>query len=768
MSVRSGGRVWLDRQRGLTLARLIKSGGAGSVFLLAEAPAQVAKLYHDHMDLASYQRKIDAMLRLSPELPDQVENGKRYVQIAWPQSPLLDARGRFIGFAMPVLDIQQTAELEEVLQERQARAAGLPTGLGAKITLAANLSGVIAALHQQHHYVVDLKPVNLRFYRDSLYIAMLDCDGFSIQGESERFAAQQFTADYLAPELQGGGLTAAGEAAQDRFALAVVIFQLLNFGIHPFSGRPANAQLPTDLPGRIRGRYYAYGLRAHKSITPNPVSGHAQMPQELREMFDSAFAGSPDSRPAPAEWARVLREYALRSSQRLAVCTADPSHQHFAGLACAACARSAMIAGAATQAGGKRKPGRGKRARQAAARPPLQQPFQRPLAQAAAVSASISTTMPASGGKSGTFAIAVAVALTLVVLVTAFMSSGGGDSDSAAATPAMANGTAGGQAQPLEWKRGAAPAPSPTLASTRPEIRATIAAVAAGQFDTYRYNLLRLKRMARPSVYSSMREFNRIQRAYGDTLRQARTAAAKPEGGARAAEAELEAHYDQHRELLARDAGAYYSANELGEYHLRLKEPVTARLLFEQAIWASADDPNAWYGLGAVALREQRDKDAVASFAIAQQLQAQITDKSGELSAILATLRLRMVSDPKRWETFSQAGKALGTRLAELPPLADQPASVDPASQQRHPAIYPATLDPGAGGKVDLQVMVDASGDPSQIAVVRLTGPGELGRAAIEAARKWRYQPAVRKGELIGETAMIPVTFAPERRVEQP
>ncbi|MBB1634104.1 hypothetical protein [Cupriavidus sp. UME77] len=80
------------------------------------------------------------------------------MQIAWPQAPLLDARGRFIGFAMPVLDIQQTAELEEILLERQARAAGLPTGLGAKITLSANLSGVIAALHQQHHYVVDLKP----------------------------------------------------------------------------------------------------------------------------------------------------------------------------------------------------------------------------------------------------------------------------------------------------------------------------------------------------------------------------------------------------------------------------------------------------------------------------------------------------------------------------------------------------------------------------------------------------------------------------------
>ena len=42
-------------------------------------------------------------------------------------------------------------------------------------------------------------------------MAMLDCDGFSIQGRGERFEAPQVTVDYLAPEFQLGGLSAAGE-----------------------------------------------------------------------------------------------------------------------------------------------------------------------------------------------------------------------------------------------------------------------------------------------------------------------------------------------------------------------------------------------------------------------------------------------------------------------------------------------------------------------------------------------------------------------------
>jgi hypothetical protein len=190
--------------------------------------------------------------------------------------------------------------------------------------------------------VVDLKPVNLRFYPRSLYMAMLDCDGFSIRGEGERFHAPQFTPDYLAPEFQRGGLVDAGEETQDQFALAVVVFQLLNFGIHPFTGRPSSERVPTDIPGRIAHGAYAYGLRPHAAIKPSPVSGHAAMPDELRRLFDQAFEGG-RARPTAGQWAASLRGYALRSSLRLVACTSDAEHQHFAGLACAACARANLL-----------------------------------------------------------------------------------------------------------------------------------------------------------------------------------------------------------------------------------------------------------------------------------------------------------------------------------------------------------------------------------------------------------------------------------------
>jgi len=345
MSFAPGSKVCIDGpvKSSITLGKLLKSGGAGSVFLIREMPTQVAKIYHRDLSLAVYERKLKAMLLLTPNLPEINEAGNRFVQIAWPQAILRDDRGHFVGFTMPLLDIKATSELEYILQERQARAEGLPTGLGTKITLAANLSAVIAELHRQHHYVVDMKPVNLRFYRQSLYMAMLDCDGFSIQGQGERFEAPQFTPDYLAPEFQVKGIDTAGEEQQDRFALAVVIFQLLNFGIHPFTGKPTSDQVPTDIPGRIAARCYAYGLRPHKAITPSMVSGHEAINGKLRHLFDRAFESTGLTRPSADEWASALKHFAQKATGSLVVCKANREHQHFVESHCAACNRDALL-----------------------------------------------------------------------------------------------------------------------------------------------------------------------------------------------------------------------------------------------------------------------------------------------------------------------------------------------------------------------------------------------------------------------------------------
>lgn len=409
MPGRSGETIFDQRRQPLTLLRLLKSGGAGSVFTLQERPREVAKLYHSAKDAPLYERKLRAMLELQPDLPTLREGGRERVQIAWPTGLLRDRGGRFIGFSMPILDVSATTDLEHVLQERQARAAKLPTGLGAKMTLAANLAAALAALHRCQHYVVDLKPLNVRFYRDSLYIAMLDCDGFSIQGKGERFPAGQVTTDYLAAEFQQRGVKPGEEEAQDRFALAVIVFQLLNSGLHPYAGRPQGADVPNDLPGRIAARLYPYGRRGSSRLLPSPVSGHELFPLALRDLFDRAFSAQPQHRPSAQEWSSLLMGYAQRSGGQLVACSKEASHQHFAGLPCAACARaglvarSAQVARVALQAkGGK---GRGRKRKRTRTASPLRQPaaarpVARPVARPAAPGAAATTSqLPGLGSR---------------------------------------------------------------------------------------------------------------------------------------------------------------------------------------------------------------------------------------------------------------------------------------------------------------------------------------------------------------------------------
>jgi hypothetical protein len=565
----------------IELGQLIKSGGAGSVYLLPHRGDSVAKLYHPTIDRAVYERKVEAMLALVPDLPDRVERGRRYVQIAWPTALARDGRRRFLGFLMPLLDIAATAELEPVLQERQALAQGLPTALGAKITLAANLASVLTALHRQQHYVVDLKPVNLRFYRDSLYIALLDCDGFSIHGPGgQRFHAQQYTPDYLAPEFQANGLDARGELAQDLFALAVVIFQLLNFGIHPYTGQPRSERVPTDIPGRIRAGCYAYGRRPHPDMAPSPASCHALLPDELRALFDRAFQSR--MRPTAAEWAEQLGHYARPSSGLLVPCQRNPKHQHFVGLDCPACARAGLLERVRRQP----QPRRPRRARAQAA-----------SGQAAATSPAQGAARPPSSGWSALAYIVVPVMLLWLLM----------RSCSHTTAPHTPPNTVTTSTMSMTASTTTTTAPPIQPVAQRPR-----QAVIQGDVQ----GLLGEARLADASAFRASFESFRQRAA---ALPRAQGASLAAYYAAMADDADRSRRGAALRAIVDADPYASFAAAELGTMELLRGDRQAGRMLYAQAAWTAPDDPAYWYGL-AMSYAGEDDGRAIAAMAISEWL----------------------------------------------------------------------------------------------------------------------------------------------------
>ncbi|MFC4729579.1 hypothetical protein [Coralloluteibacterium thermophilus] len=761
MPQRTGSRIHVAADHGgrLTLGRLLKSGGAGSVFLLAERGDSVAKLYHAHVGVETYARKVEAMLRLRPELPDIEHEGAAQVQLAWPSALARDAQGRFLGFVMPLLDFEATCDLEYVLQERQARAAGLPTGLGAKVTLAANLAAVLAALHAEGHHVVDLKPVNLRFYRRSLHVAMLDCDGFSVRGDGERFPAEQFTPDYLAPEFHRRGVPPEAGEAQDRFALAVVVFQLLNFGIHPFSGRPAHDRVPTDLPGRIAGRFHAYGLKRHAAIAPVPGSGHTAMPQALRELFDRAFRGPAAGRPSAGEWAVALRGYALRTGGGLVVCETDPGHQHFAGLPCAACARAARLESRARAAPPSARvrvraatvPQR--RAVQEQGAPPLAGPAGLPPA-AGGVGA-----QPASGGAGWIAALVLLAAFAVFVLLAFVESTPRRHERAALPAPVQV------EAPPADRHRvgyGALPAEA-----LRASVRLAAEAAGEGDWSTFRREIERLRRAqaAQPFRHASAAAVFEME------LQHRRLSE-------RSAIVEYEETASRLRPQLQRDRYAHETALMLAwlaQAHGRSDE---RRAALEQATWSRPMDPAGWFGLARLALEEAgppREDAPLPATALAYATVGEFVgrprsadDAAAALALVLGRFRAGL---PPNTAAEAVAIERLHVeavaRAARVDP--DRPPGPGPGAGARRSPLFlgMSALEESLHGleaeglgrrwRLVLWVDLDHFGLPRYIDIVQSSGDAVLDQQVAELVSRLPFAPARDGGGYVAGGLQLPV-----------
>ena len=67
----------------------------------------------------------------------------------------------------------------------------------------------------------------------------------------------------------------------------------------------------------------------------------------------------------------------------------------------------------------------------------------------------------------------------------------------------------------------------------------------------------------------------------------------------------------------------------------------------------------------------------------------------------------------------------------------------------------------GIGGTVRVQATVAPNGSVERMDVAQSSGDRFLDRAAMEAVRRWRFTPAMRDGEPVSATVVIPVDFSP-------
>lgn len=299
--VREGGRS--ERIDRAALKRL-SAGATGTVYAVTGGHYMGMAFKEYEVGKAPPLEKLQAMLSNPPQ--HGVVANTQIPQFAWPRALVIAKSGRYVGFLMPLISHTESTSLvpyitaSEGLRQLSPHERSLPS----RYVLCRNLAVALRDLHGAGHAMVDLKDQNLRVYRRTLFLTVIDTDGCRICNRigGQVYPAEQYSPGYIAPEaLKGSAPPSALGQSQDLFALAVLIFQVLTFGVHPYQGVAASMGKSND-EGVLTG-IYAYS--GQSPMNQYKVAGCKLdcLDDNTLKLFERAFLGHPDQRPTAAQWA---------------------------------------------------------------------------------------------------------------------------------------------------------------------------------------------------------------------------------------------------------------------------------------------------------------------------------------------------------------------------------------------------------------------------------------------------------------------------------
>lgn len=297
-------------------------GGEGVVFEARDGKRAI-KLYHKPL-AGRAADKLRAMVSL--------ETVGLATQAAWPEALIAGPGGAIAGFVMQ--KAVEPFDIHTVYSPRDRREKLPRADWRFLVHVAANLSAAFHTAHETGVVIGDVNHGSVRVGKDGR-VRLIDCDSYQITQGGETLRCGVGVDAYTPPELQGVSLADVDRTRDhDAFGLAVLIFQLLFMGRHPFAGAPRVAGAPTDIPAAIAARAYAYAEKGSLLRPPPSAPPIDLVSPDLVRLFEQAFGGK-GLRPSPLAWHQALMAFA----PTLGACSASPRHQTPAHLnACPWCA----------------------------------------------------------------------------------------------------------------------------------------------------------------------------------------------------------------------------------------------------------------------------------------------------------------------------------------------------------------------------------------------------------------------------------------------
>jgi DNA-binding helix-hairpin-helix protein with protein kinase domain len=306
------------------LTKQIGQGGEGAIFEIREQTDVALKLYWP-TKAESRRGKISAMAA--------AQWYKTNSFVAFPIDILFSPAGAFLGFVMRKIGGSKPVHL--LFSPTSRKIEFVAADYRFLVRASSNIARAVASVHALACVIGDVNHSGF-LVSNKATSTLIDCDSFQIVAANKKFLCQVGTPEYTPPELQGAQFDRVERSPNhDNFGLAVLLFQILFMGRHPFSGRyQGSGDMPLE---RAIGEYrFAYSSQtaATKMLPPPGAPLLTDFPPHIGQAFETAFGrAGPSGRPTASQWVALLESL----EKELVVCAADSTHHHVQGKPCPWC-----------------------------------------------------------------------------------------------------------------------------------------------------------------------------------------------------------------------------------------------------------------------------------------------------------------------------------------------------------------------------------------------------------------------------------------------
>jgi DNA-binding helix-hairpin-helix protein with protein kinase domain len=234
--------------------------------------------------------------------------------------------GQFVGFIMRKVGGHKP--VHHLYSPASRKTDFIEAGFPFLVQAALNIARAIASAQTTGCVIGDINHSGILISNEAT-ATLIDSDSFQVATSARTFLCQVGVPEFTPPELQGKRLDHVKRTPNhDAFGLAVLIFQLLFMGRHPFSGRfTGTAEMPLQRAISEFRFAYSSNKRATNMEPPPNVPLLPDFPVYVAKAFEKSFGreGANGFRPTAADWVSLLEK--LRSE--LVVCTNNRAHHHY-------------------------------------------------------------------------------------------------------------------------------------------------------------------------------------------------------------------------------------------------------------------------------------------------------------------------------------------------------------------------------------------------------------------------------------------------------